>query len=470
MSEFARRRELAWLVGPLAAAVLMFLAAAGVSQWMGSRIERESTEMQVNSLPSVRELSAARTELTRIDTAALAAMTAGSGRRRAALEDMQRSRQAVDAHVASYSQTPWYPGERELYDRDLVPGLRQLEVDIDRAAAPPDGMGDGERLAAEAAIVADTNQVDRAVADLLDLNHDQSYAATSRILGERRTSMLLALALDGAAFVLAALLAAAAVHAWRRLRAVQVAHAALVEARARELEIFGQRIAHDVLSPLAAVSFTLAAIERQDPSEQTSRLVARGRSALGRSQQLVRGIFEFARSGARPVPNARASLGRAVREATDELAAANPEAPPVTIEHLDDVELACDESVLGVVLANLLGNAAKYSKDSPVQRVLVRTCHAGARRVRVEVEDFGPGIPPGLERTIFEPYVRAPGTEQPGLGLGLATVQRMVTTYGGDVGVRRKQDGAIFWFELPRAEGETVAPQPAPGDAGAVLH
>jgi len=71
--------------------------------------------------------------------------------------------------------------------------------------------------------------------------------------------------------------------------------------------------------------------------------------------------------------------------------------------------------------------------------------------VRVEVEDTGPGLPPGIEHSIFEPYVRAPGVTQPGLGLGLATVKRFADSHGGAVGVLRAEAGTVFWFELPRA-------------------
>jgi signal transduction histidine kinase len=53
---------------------------------------------------------------------------------------------------------------------------------------------------------------------------------------------------------------------------------------------------------------------------------------------------------------------------------------------------------------------------------------------------------------VFQPYVRAPGSHQPGIGLGLATVKRIAESHGGQVGLRAgTRRGACFWVELPRA-------------------
>ena len=126
-----------------------------------------------------------------------------------------------------------------------------------------------------------------------------------------------------------------------------------------------------------------------------------------------------------------------------------------------------DRGMLDVVLSNLLSNASKYMVSSPVRRITVR---AGTepRRVHVEVEDTGPGVPAGLAQTIFEPYKRAPGATQPGLGLGLATVKRLVEGHGGAVGVRNAPSGgAVFWFELPRAPQRAPAAEAAEGREGA---
>ena len=75
-----------------------------------------------------------------------------------------------------------------------------------------------------------------------------------------------------------------------------------------------------------------------------------------------------------------------------------------------------------------------------------------AGKVRLIVEDSGPGIPAGMEHAIFEPYVRASATDEDGIGLGLATVKRIVESRAGRVGVSSSPRlGAMFWVELPLA-------------------
>ena len=116
--------------------------------------------------------------------------------------------------------------------------------------------------------------------------------------------------------------------------------------------------------------------------------------------------------------------------------------------------VACNKGLLTSALSNLVRNAITYLDGGPDKHVDVLAFDAGDR-VRIEVRDNGPGLPPGAESRVFEPYVRGPGTAQPGLGLGLATVKRIVETHGGAVGVEsRAGAGSRFWFELPKVAAQ----------------
>jgi signal transduction histidine kinase len=105
------------------------------------------------------------------------------------------------------------------------------------------------------------------------------------------------------------------------------------------------------------------------------------------------------------------------------------------------------------VVSNLVGNAIKYIGDGPERRILVRTS-TWRGDVRIEVRDTGPGLPSGFESAAFEPYVRGSNDNRSGLGLGLATVKRIVESHGGAVGVESQPGkGCLFRVDLPQALG-----------------
>jgi signal transduction histidine kinase len=81
------------------------------------------------------------------------------------------------------------------------------------------------------------------------------------------------------------------------------------------------------------------------------------------------------------------------------------------------------------LLSNLLSNAAKYAPDGPVR---VRLHEHGSGRVRLEVEDHGPGIPPAARQRAFDPFVRLDEDHpQPGTGVGLALVAEFSRLHDG---------------------------------------
>jgi signal transduction histidine kinase len=110
--------------------------------------------------------------------------------------------------------------------------------------------------------------------------------------------------------------------------------------------------------------------------------------------------------------------------------------------------VACGPGVLTSITTNLVSNALKFTGHAPLRRVTI-----SARRVRndvqLEVSDTGPGLAPELREKVFEPHVRAASAE-PGFGLGLATVKRLVEVHSGRVGVESSAEGGCrFWVRLP---------------------
>ncbi|MCA9559466.1 MAG: GAF domain-containing protein, partial [Myxococcales bacterium] len=126
-----------------------------------------------------------------------------------------------------------------------------------------------------------------------------------------------------------------------------------------------------------------------------------------------------------------------------------------------------DASRLRQVLLNLLDNAVKFAVSGQVTlRLTVVRAEPASVRVRVEVEDTGPGIDAARLGSIFEPFEQAGARadRSRGTGLGLAITQGIVELMGGEIGVRSTPGvGSTFGFELelPVTDGRPM-PTPTP--------
>jgi signal transduction histidine kinase len=430
-----------WLFAPLLVAALAvsslgFLAASWVSQSRLTRIDRAAQEIAGNAGPSIEHLAEMRGQLRRFGQA----LETGSRDARPALEQAQ-------AAFARYRALPAFVGQEALTGR-LAGALDQLAAGLEPSGAAPSSPE------ARAQLEAALDVADGEAMRMIDFNAEQSRSLARRIAATRRSAAHLSVVLHALAVLTTAFAALLALAAARRRREMIEEQRQLLARRAAELERFSARVAHDVLSPLAAVSLALEQWRRHASDDQARATSQRAQSALGRTQRIVDGLYQFASAGARPAPGAHCL----VREVFDDVARAH--APAAEAAHAEltvvpappELALACSAGVLTSILSNLVGNAIKYLNEAAERRITVR-CERAGRSLRVEVADTGPGLAPGSERLIFQPYARA-SYEQPGLGLGLATVKGMVEGHGGRVGVRSTVGrGCLFWFELPLIEG-----------------
>lgn len=109
--------------------------------------------------------------------------------------------------------------------------------------------------------------------------------------------------------------------------------------------------------------------------------------------------------------------------------------------------VALDGRRLRQVLFNLLSNAAKYGAGAPV--LLEAWSEEG--RLRIAVQDHGPGIPLQEQALVFEPFLRRSAhARQPGLGLGLSIARQTARELGGELGLVSKPGrGSRFTLTLP---------------------
>lgn len=437
-----------------AAVILLFIVSTTFSEFTARSIDESATAIAHNAAPSIQHLAAARVEMRNLELTADAYLDAVETRGVDDRRQVLSSWNTVQSEFEAYQRLPSFPHEREK--------AIQLERDIRKLD------GTLAELFADVAQkrITDARKVEMGVLyplveqtligslSLIELNSERAAELAVQVERARDRSALFAFGLDAVSGILAVIVALLAARDVRRGAQLLEERNRLIARRAEELEQFAGRVAHDVLSPLMVVGLSLEVGQKLPPDDpKREETFQRGRTALQRVRTIVDGLLGFARAGAGPEPGAHVEVGEVVQALLVEIQpAAEARDIHVVVRGNLELQVACSAGVLASVLSNLVRNAIKYIGEVPERRVTVGSYAVGPK-VRLEVEDTGPGLPPGLERTVWEPYVRAKGSLQPGIGLGLATVKRVAQAHGGSVGVRSNPgEGSLFWVELPRYE------------------
>lgn len=220
------------------------------------------------------------------------------------------------------------------------------------------------------------------------------------------------------------------------------------QARAERLATFGQlvgSIGHELRNPLGVIETSLFILkQRMGPDERVHKHLQRIGEQLGIANSIITKLLDMIRD--RPLMRERIQVGSLL----DEVRSAVTAPPEVKVQvsvPAQVPELQGDRVQLRQVFVNLVDNAV--AAVAPAGEVLVRVSH-GDGRVRVMVEDTGPGVDPAIRRRLFEPLVT---TKDKGIGLGLALVKRIIERHGGTISYRNRDGGgACFVVDFPCAE------------------
>ena len=229
-------------------------------------------------------------------------------------------------------------------------------------------------------------------------------------------------------------------------------HTRVVTGQLSELELFASRLAHDVRSPLSSVQLALGiAVKGGQSADKTQAMLSRASRTLRRVADLVDGLLMLASISSVRGANESASVRAVLADLKEEfLPAAAEKGVELEVPDAPECRVACSPGVLANIVSNLAGNAIKYMQDADVRRVTIRVTES-RDAARIFVEDTGPGIPRSFRSRAFQPFTRAAPSGVFGLGLGLATVQRLTAALGGTVGFESEEgQGSIFWVELPK--------------------
>ncbi len=243
-----------------------------------------------------------------------------------------------------------------------------------------------------------------------------------------------------------------------------------VESANRELDTFVYSVSHDLRAPLRALhGFSQALVE--DYGETLSGMAREYLDQIALASrnmgELIEGLLKLSRSTRGELRCDTVDLSALAMLALGVLAAAEP-SRRVASTVKPGLTASGDARMIALVLENLLGNAWKYTAnrteaviefgdmtDVEYTGVEVPVCHTQNRMSVFFVRDNGAGFDMKYIDKLFRPFQRLHRQEEfPGIGIGLATVQRIVERHGGTVWCNAAPGkGAVFYFSLPSAGG-----------------
>ena len=228
---------------------------------------------------------------------------------------------------------------------------------------------------------------------------------------------------------------------------------AQLEASNKELEAFAYSVAHDLRAPLRVLDGFSSILL----SEHYERLDADARHCLDRIQaasqlmgRLITDLLNLSRLSRRELTRQKVDLSRLARDVAAALRAEDP-GRGAEFRIADDLVVEGDHTLLAIVVQNLLGNAWKFTKNTPLALIEVGRFEQGNEQVYF-VRDNGVGFDMAYAGQLFTAFQRLHSAHQfPGTGIGLATVKRILARHGGRVWPEAKVDGgATFYFTIGR--------------------
>jgi signal transduction histidine kinase len=208
---------------------------------------------------------------------------------------------------------------------------------------------------------------------------------------------------------------------------------------------FSQGVAHEVRNPVMSIGgFARRLKEKLPPGDPARKYAEIILNEAARLEKMVRDIEEYTKL---PEPElGEVSLNKLIEYALEEWG--QKETPADVQVHLDlpreEAIFPGDERLLTLVLKNLFQNAAEAMVHGGDLSI---AAYPQGEQLIIKVADTGRGIPPEHLPQVFDPFFTS---HTQGSGLGLTTVQRIVTEHNGVVSVKSTPGkGAEFQIQLP---------------------
>lgn len=219
----------------------------------------------------------------------------------------------------------------------------------------------------------------------------------------------------------------------------------------KELEAFSYSVSHDLRAPLRSIDgFSEALLEdyADKLDEEAQHYLQRIRAGAQRMGELIDALLDLSRVTRREVTKETVDLTELAQEVLRDLQHSEPDRKvDCTIQN--GMHAKGDKQLLHIVLANLLGNAWKYTSKQPEARIEFGCKTENSESVYF-IEDNGAGFNMDFAKKLFNPFQRMHRPDEfPGSGVGLATVSRIISKHGGRIWAQSEPDkGSTFFFTL----------------------
>jgi signal transduction histidine kinase len=219
----------------------------------------------------------------------------------------------------------------------------------------------------------------------------------------------------------------------------------------QELDAFSYSVSHDLRAPLRAIdgfSRALLADYGKVLDGEGHAHLDRILNGVTRMNSLIECLLELARIARAPLQREKLDLSTLAASVIDDLRRGDA-ARRVTVTIESDLVAWGDIRLLRAMLANLLGNAWKFTSRTDAARIEIHH-HVGEHPTFL-IRDNGAGFDMTYAAHLFAPFQRLHrAAEFEGTGIGLATVQRIVHRHGGRIWAEAAVgQGATFYFSLP---------------------
>lgn len=199
----------------------------------------------------------------------------------------------------------------------------------------------------------------------------------------------------------------------------------------RQQQRFIADAAHELRSPMTALSLQAERLSAKGLPEDTAALVEDLREGIRRNRRLLEQLLSMARAQAHENhATQNINLSKFCQRLVQDL---YPLAASKNIDlgaDCESTEICVDETEIYTLIKTLLENAILYTPENG--RVDL-TAKIENRGLRIEIEDNGPGIPPEERDRVFDPFYRVLGTGTEGSGLGLSIAKTIAERYGGTI-------------------------------------